>query len=320
MALDYVTSKVDSITLVTLKGTIVAGESVDLLQHKTRELLDAGETNFILDLAGVTFVDSTGIGALIHLVGSASSKGGSLKLLHLTKRIHDVIQITRLSSVFAIYDDLQKAIESFAPEAEEGKVSPIAEPQPQEEEVVLPRRRLKTLAYDEANQEEPADRRKHHRWYIPVPVHVKGIHGDGSEFTEETVTADVSESGMGLLLTVPVPVGGQVVISAPEEKFESSATVVEVGALGAHMNRVHVQFPKQTTFSREAAEKKYVYDYSTDTWIAYMTGGTYYDTKHQPFGKVEAQAIVAIDSGEVVFRLRYDRIYDLRMNCIGHII
>ena len=113
MRLELSHSKVDSITLVTLKGTIVAGEAVDLLVNKTQELLEAGETQIILDLAQVTFMDSTGISGLVKISTVATRKGGSMKLLHLTKRIYDVLQITRLSSVFGIYDDLQKAKESF---------------------------------------------------------------------------------------------------------------------------------------------------------------------------------------------------------------
>lgn len=113
MPLEISHSKVDSITIVTLKGTIVAGNDTDLLIGKAEELLEAGETRILLDLAQITFIDSTGISSLIKVSTAAVRKGGSMKLLHLTKRIHDVLQITRLSSVFGIYDDLQKAIAAF---------------------------------------------------------------------------------------------------------------------------------------------------------------------------------------------------------------
>ncbi len=113
MPLDFLPSKVDSITLVTLRGMILAGEAVELLLSKTKQLLEAGETRIILDLAEVKFVDSTGIAALVKLSSAAKQKGGCLKLLRLTKRIRDVLQITRLGPVLGIYDDLEQAIASF---------------------------------------------------------------------------------------------------------------------------------------------------------------------------------------------------------------
>lgn len=113
MPLELSFSKIDSINLGMLKGTIVAGNDKELLITKAQELLDAGETRIILDLGQVNYVDSTGIGALVHIHTTAERKGAAVKLLNLTKRIHDVLQITRLSSVFGIYSDLQKAIESF---------------------------------------------------------------------------------------------------------------------------------------------------------------------------------------------------------------
>ncbi len=113
MPLDFSHSKVDPVTLVTLKGTIVAGNDTELLTRRTQELLEAGETRIIVDLGQVKFIDSMGIGALMSISKAAMRISGSVKLLHLTKQIHDVLQITRLSSVFGIYDDLQKAIASF---------------------------------------------------------------------------------------------------------------------------------------------------------------------------------------------------------------
>jgi anti-sigma B factor antagonist len=113
MPLEISASKVGSITLVNLRGTIVAGNDRGMLHDKMQELLEAGGTNFILDLGQVTYVDNTGIGALIGALNLAMGKGGCVRLLHLTRQIHDVLQIARLSAVFEIYDDLQKALESF---------------------------------------------------------------------------------------------------------------------------------------------------------------------------------------------------------------
>ena len=113
MPVELSISKVDSVSVVTLKGTIIAGNDKELLMARAEELLEAGETRIILDLGQVNYVDSTGIGALVHIHTTAERRGAMVKLLNLTKRIHDVLQITRLSTVFGIYSDLQKAIESF---------------------------------------------------------------------------------------------------------------------------------------------------------------------------------------------------------------
>ncbi len=113
MPLDFSHTKTDSVVVATLKGTIIAGNDTEVLKQKLEELLEAGELQIVLDVGQVTFVDSTGIGALIRGAQAAVRKGGAMKIVHLTKRIHDVLQITRLSAVFSIYDDLQKAIQSF---------------------------------------------------------------------------------------------------------------------------------------------------------------------------------------------------------------
>lgn len=119
MAFESTRSKVDSITLLSLKGTIVAGRDSEVLTELVAEFLEGGETRIILDLAQVNFIDSTGIGALIRVHSSAMRKAAAVKLLHLTKRVYDVLQITRLSSVFEIYDDLEKAKASFGGTADE---------------------------------------------------------------------------------------------------------------------------------------------------------------------------------------------------------
>ena len=118
MPLGISQSKIDSVAVVLLKGTMVAGKDTELLAGAVSELLEAGQLQIILDLGQVNYIDSTGIGALVRSYNLAMAKGASVKLLHLTKRIHDVLQITRLSTVFEIYDDQQKALASFVPPPE----------------------------------------------------------------------------------------------------------------------------------------------------------------------------------------------------------
>lgn len=172
-------------------------------------------------------------------------------------------------------------------------------------------------------EDEPAsysEKRKSTRWNIPVPVHIKVVRADGTTFEEDTITADAGATGMCLLLAREVAKGDQVMIQAPEESFESAAYITRVSSLGAGMNRVRVMFPPEKTFSRRTAAKKYVYDFETDNWVGYISEGTYYNSKHEPFGKVEENSITALDSGKVVFSIKGDRVYNLFKHCIGHIV
>jgi len=111
--LEITDSKIDSVNLLTLRGTLVIGRDTELLTEKVQGLLDAGETQILLDLGQVTYIDSTGISALLRNYGLANNRAASLKLLRLTRRVYDVLQITRLSSVFEIHNDLAKALASF---------------------------------------------------------------------------------------------------------------------------------------------------------------------------------------------------------------
>ena len=172
----------------------------------------------------------------------------------------------------------------------------------------------------EEEEVRKSDERKELRWNIPIPVSIKGVRKDGTEFNEETITADASPSGMCVLLTVALHKGDQVTVTAPEEKFESSATIRYVSALGPSMNRIRINFPKSVRFTRESAAKKYLYDYHNEEWVGYILEDIYYNTKHQPFGKIENKKIVSLDSGAILFDLRADRAYDTHGNCIGHLI
>jgi len=173
-------------------------------------------------------------------------------------------------------------------------------------------------------EEEEEDRKSHDRqglrWNIPVPVYVKGVLRDGTEFSEETITSDASPSGMCILLSLVLHEGDQVTVKALEERFESSATVRHVSPLGTGMNRIRITFPKSTRFTRDTAAKKYIYDYYREDWVGYMLDNVYYNTKHEPFGKVENNKILSLASGAVLFSLDAGRAYDTRGNCIGHII
>ena len=116
MPLELTLSRVGVATVVAVKGRVTAGPNAESLVAKIQELVQSGETHLVLDLAKVSYLDSTGISALIRAAAAPKMVGGATKLLNLTKRITDTLQITRLSSAFEIFDDVEKAIVSFGSE------------------------------------------------------------------------------------------------------------------------------------------------------------------------------------------------------------
>ena len=100
------------ITILDLKGRIRINSST-LLHKAIRCLLDEGKTKILLNLAGVTHIDSIGLGELISSQISLSNKGGEIKLLHLTESVRDLMTITKLLTVFDVYDNEPDALDSF---------------------------------------------------------------------------------------------------------------------------------------------------------------------------------------------------------------
>jgi anti-sigma B factor antagonist len=105
--------EVDHITIVDLHGRIVLGDETDILRRHIRELIAAGKKKIILNLAGVDYIDSAGVGELVAGFTAVRNSGGELKLLNLTKKVHDVLNVTKLYTVFDIKDDEFKAVKSF---------------------------------------------------------------------------------------------------------------------------------------------------------------------------------------------------------------
>lgn len=106
--------QVDGIIVVDMSGRITLGEGCTQLRELVREQLGKGTKHLLLNLADITYIDSSGIGELVSGFTTASNQGGKLKLLNLTKKVHDLLQITKLYTVFDVYDDEAKAITSFA--------------------------------------------------------------------------------------------------------------------------------------------------------------------------------------------------------------
>ena len=91
------------ITVVDASGRITLGDGSAMLRKTIRQLVEEAHTNILLNLADVDYIDSSGIGELVSAYTAVRSKGGELKLLHLTKKVHDLLQITKLFTVFEVF-------------------------------------------------------------------------------------------------------------------------------------------------------------------------------------------------------------------------
>ncbi|HWR13648.1 MAG TPA: STAS domain-containing protein [Terriglobales bacterium] len=107
------TRQVDGVTIVDLSGRITLGEGSTMLRDIVRDIIAKGNKKILLNLGDVTYIDSSGIGELVSAFTTVRNGGGELKLLNLTKKVHDLLQITKLYTVFDIKDDEANAIQSF---------------------------------------------------------------------------------------------------------------------------------------------------------------------------------------------------------------
>jgi anti-sigma B factor antagonist len=113
VALAIASREVDGVTVVELSGRITLGEGSVQLRDMIRDLIGKGQRHILLDLGEVNYIDSSGLGELVSAYTTARNQGASLKLLKLTKKVHDLLQLTKLYTVFDIYDDEASAIASF---------------------------------------------------------------------------------------------------------------------------------------------------------------------------------------------------------------
>ena len=114
MSLKLSTRQVDGITILDLSGRITLGEGSVQLRDAVRDLLSKGSKQILLNLGDVNYIDSSGIGELVSAYTTVRNQGGELKLLNLTKKVHDLLQITKLYTVFDVKDDEATAIASYA--------------------------------------------------------------------------------------------------------------------------------------------------------------------------------------------------------------
>ena len=108
---------VGEVVLLDLKGKITLGEGDELLKDKVNSLVNQGHKKIVLNLADVPYIDSAGLGEVVRTYTTVSRQGGSLKLLNLTKRITDLLSITKLLTVFETFDSENEAVRSFSASA-----------------------------------------------------------------------------------------------------------------------------------------------------------------------------------------------------------
>lgn len=103
----------DHVKIITLRGKLNLGAALDRTDETLKDLVNAGESRFVLDLQEVPMIDSSGIGLLVRYLTAAKQRGGSLKLLNPSKFALQTLKLVRVLNLFEVFEDQQKAIESF---------------------------------------------------------------------------------------------------------------------------------------------------------------------------------------------------------------
>ena len=113
MALTTKIRRVGDVAIVDLAGKITLGENTGILREELRSLLSQGTKNIVLNMGDVSYVDSAGLGELVGAYTTATNQGGSVKLLNLQGKLRDLMQITKLHTIFSTFDSEQAAVSSF---------------------------------------------------------------------------------------------------------------------------------------------------------------------------------------------------------------
>ena len=114
MALQIVEKESSGVTVLALSGRITLGDESNQLRTKIKEILGQGTKRLVLDLGNVSYIDCAGLGTLVAGYTSSQSQGASMKLANLTKRFREQLNITKLVTVFEVYDSVEAAARSFA--------------------------------------------------------------------------------------------------------------------------------------------------------------------------------------------------------------
>ena len=114
MSVKLNTRQVGDVSVVDVAGRITLGEGSSALRDTLREMVTRNQKKILLNLGDVSYIDSSGIGELVSGFTTVANSGGTLKLLNLTKRVKDLLQITKLYTVFEVHEDEAAAVRSFA--------------------------------------------------------------------------------------------------------------------------------------------------------------------------------------------------------------
>ena len=113
MSMKVATRQVDGVTILDLSGRITLGEGSVTLRDSVHDVVAKRSKHILLNLENISYIDSSGIGELVSAFTSVKNSGGELKLLNLTKKVHDLLQITKLYTVFDIWDNEASAVSAF---------------------------------------------------------------------------------------------------------------------------------------------------------------------------------------------------------------
>lgn len=113
MSMKFKTREVDGVTILDLSGRITLGEGSGTLRDAVRDLVSKGSKKILLNLADVDYIDSSGLGELVAAYTAVKNSGGDLKLVNLTKKVSDLLVITKLATVFDVKEDEAAAVASF---------------------------------------------------------------------------------------------------------------------------------------------------------------------------------------------------------------
>lgn len=114
MSLKAVVRNAGDVAIVDLAGRLTLGEGSGLVRSTIKELVNSNQKNILVNLKDVTYIDSAGLGELVGSYASVTNMGGNIKLLNPQAKVHDLLQVTKLYTVFAAFDDEPEAIRSFA--------------------------------------------------------------------------------------------------------------------------------------------------------------------------------------------------------------
>ncbi|HEX3879512.1 MAG TPA: STAS domain-containing protein [Bryobacteraceae bacterium] len=117
MAVKAAVRQVGNVSIVDLEGRITLGEGAGLLRSTIKDLVTSGQRNILLNLGGVSYLDSAGLGEMVGSYASVTNQGGQIKLLNVQSKVRDLLSITKLLTVFSAYTDENEAVRSFSSSA-----------------------------------------------------------------------------------------------------------------------------------------------------------------------------------------------------------